>query len=163
MEARRAAREAGQGDTSQEKMTFRAQAPAPEDDPSGNAMMVAGRDWAGDPYYAILATATEPSGEGRRRVLVQARTYDFQGLDLRVEADPGTEWRPFGAPPAEERGRRRGRGRPQLRSDDETRALIYEAARREFAEELGTEVVEAHLAPAARGDRGDRHRSRRRP
>ncbi|WP_152277145.1 hypothetical protein [Methylorubrum populi] len=111
-EARRAAREAGPGDTSQEKMTFRAQAPAPEDDPSGNAMMVAGRDWAGDPYYAILATATEPSGEGRRRVLVQARTYDFQGLDLRVEADPGTEWRPFGAPPAEERSRRRGRGRP---------------------------------------------------
>ncbi|MGY3483306.1 AcrR family transcriptional regulator [Bradyrhizobium sp. USDA 4011] len=29
---------------------------------------------------------------------------------------------------------RRGRGRPQLRSDDETRALIYEAARREFSE-----------------------------
>lgn len=28
---------------------------------------------------------------------------------------------------------RRGRGRPQLRSDDETRALIYEAARHEFA------------------------------
>jgi AcrR family transcriptional regulator len=28
---------------------------------------------------------------------------------------------------------RRGRGRPQLRSDDETRALIYEAARQEFA------------------------------
>ncbi|WP_284210136.1 hypothetical protein [Methylorubrum aminovorans] len=43
-------------------MTFRAQALTPEDDPSGNAMMVAGRDWAGDPYYAILATATEPSG-----------------------------------------------------------------------------------------------------
>jgi AcrR family transcriptional regulator len=33
------------------------------------------------------------------------------------------------APPAE----RRSRGRPQLRSDDETRAIIYEAARREFA------------------------------
>lgn len=29
---------------------------------------------------------------------------------------------------------RRGRGRPQLRSDDETRAVIYEAARHEFAE-----------------------------
>ncbi|MCP1756743.1 TetR/AcrR family transcriptional regulator [Bradyrhizobium elkanii] len=29
---------------------------------------------------------------------------------------------------------RRGRGRPQLRSDDETRALIYDAARREFSE-----------------------------
>lgn len=28
---------------------------------------------------------------------------------------------------------RRGRGRPPLRSDDETRAMIYEAARREFA------------------------------
>ncbi|MCC8939973.1 TetR/AcrR family transcriptional regulator [Bradyrhizobium sp. Arg68] len=28
---------------------------------------------------------------------------------------------------------RRGRGRPQLRSDDETRAVIYEAARHEFA------------------------------
>ena len=28
---------------------------------------------------------------------------------------------------------RRGRGRPQLRSDDETRALIFEAARHEFA------------------------------
>ena len=28
---------------------------------------------------------------------------------------------------------RRGRGRPQLRSDEETRALIYEAARHEFA------------------------------
>jgi len=28
---------------------------------------------------------------------------------------------------------RRGRGRPQLRSDDETRAVIYEAARQEFA------------------------------
>ncbi|WP_426434781.1 TetR/AcrR family transcriptional regulator [Bradyrhizobium genosp. P] len=28
---------------------------------------------------------------------------------------------------------RRGRGRPQLRSDDETRALIYEAAQHEFA------------------------------
>src|SRR5215475_9424013 len=28
---------------------------------------------------------------------------------------------------------RRGRGRPQLRSDEETRALILEAARREFA------------------------------
>ncbi|GJE71651.1 hypothetical protein CHKEEEPN_3198 [Methylorubrum podarium] len=106
-EARRAAREAGQ----QDKMTFRAQAPVPEDDLSGNAMMVAGRDWAGDPYYAILATATEPSGEGRRRVLVQARTYDFQSLDLRVGADPGTEWRPFGAP-SEEKGRRRGRGQP---------------------------------------------------
>ncbi|BAU91289.1 hypothetical protein MPPM_2684 [Methylorubrum populi] len=110
-EARRAAREARQGDRQAEKMTFRPQAPTPEDDPSGNAMMVAGRDWAGDPYYAILATATEPSGEGRRRVLVQARTYDFQSLDLRVEADPGTEWRPFGAPAPEEKGRRRGRGR----------------------------------------------------
>jgi AcrR family transcriptional regulator len=33
------------------------------------------------------------------------------------------------APPPE----RRSRGRPQLRSDDETRAVIYEAARREFA------------------------------
>ena len=29
---------------------------------------------------------------------------------------------------------RRGRGRPQLRSDDETRAVIYEAARFEFAQ-----------------------------
>ena len=28
---------------------------------------------------------------------------------------------------------RRGRGRPQARSDEETRAIIYEAARREFA------------------------------
>lgn len=28
---------------------------------------------------------------------------------------------------------RRGRGRPQLRSDEETRALIYDAARREFS------------------------------
>ncbi|CAO4173598.1 DUF4384 domain-containing protein [Methylorubrum aminovorans] len=112
-EARRAAREAQHGDKQAEKMTFRAQAPTPEDDPSGNAMMVAGRDWAGDPYYAILATATEPSGEGgRRRVLVQARTYDFQSLDLRVESDPGTAWQPFGAPPAEEKGRRRGRARP---------------------------------------------------
>ncbi|WGS18190.1 MULTISPECIES: TetR/AcrR family transcriptional regulator [unclassified Bradyrhizobium] len=36
-----------------------------------------------------------------------------------------------GSAPAPER---RGRGRPQLRSDDETRALIFEAARREFAE-----------------------------
>lgn len=105
-EARRAAREAGETN----KMTFRAQAQAPEGDPSGGAMMVAGRDWAGDPYYAILATATEPAAEGRRRVLVQARTYDFQGLDLRVTADPGTEWKPFGAEP--ESGRRRGRSRP---------------------------------------------------
>lgn len=30
-------------------------------------------------------------------------------------------------------GARRGRGRPQLRSDEETRALIFAAARREFA------------------------------
>jgi AcrR family transcriptional regulator len=30
-------------------------------------------------------------------------------------------------------GERRGRGRPQLRSDEETRAVIYEAARHEFA------------------------------
>ncbi len=104
-EARREAREAG-GDA---KMTFRAQAPVPEDDASGNAMMVSGRDWAGDPYYAIFATATEPAGEGRRRVLVQARTYDFQGLDLRVTADPGTEWKPFGASPAEAPRRVRSR------------------------------------------------------
>jgi len=30
-------------------------------------------------------------------------------------------------------GAPRGRGRPQARSDDETRAIIYEAARAEFA------------------------------
>jgi AcrR family transcriptional regulator len=35
-----------------------------------------------------------------------------------------------GGAPAPER---RGRGRPQLRSDDETRAVIYDAARHEFA------------------------------
>ncbi len=35
-----------------------------------------------------------------------------------------------GGAPVQER---RGRGRPQLRSDDETRAVIYEAARHEFA------------------------------
>ncbi|MEH3119542.1 MAG: hypothetical protein PGN25_18665 [Methylorubrum populi] len=104
-EVRRAAREAGEG----AEMTFRAQAPVPEDDASGNAMMVAGRDWAGDPYYAILATVTEPAAEGRRRVLVQARTYDFQGLDLRVAADPGTAWKPFGPQAPEDR--RRGRPR----------------------------------------------------
>ncbi|MFF8802452.1 MULTISPECIES: hypothetical protein [unclassified Methylobacterium] len=107
-EARRAEREAGE----RGKMTFQPQTVAPENDPSGSAMMVAGRDWAGDPYYAILTTATEPAPEGHRRVLVQARTYDFQGLDLRVEADPGTAWKPFGAPPQAE-GRRRGRGRPE--------------------------------------------------
>ena len=39
-------------------------------------------------------------------------------------ADPGGDARAEG---------RRGRGRPQLRSDDETRALIVEAARQEFA------------------------------
>lgn len=107
-EARRAAREAGEP----RKMTFQPHTAPPENDLSGSAMMVAGRDWAGDPYYAILTTATEPAPEGQRRVLVQARTYDFQGLDLRVEAGPGTEWRPFGAPPQAE-SRRRGRSRPE--------------------------------------------------
>jgi AcrR family transcriptional regulator len=34
---------------------------------------------------------------------------------------------------AMERPQRRGRGRPQLRSDDETRAIIFAAARHEFA------------------------------
>lgn len=136
-ESRRAAREARQGDKQADRMTFRAQASAPEDDPSGNAMMVAGRDWAGDPYYAILATATEPSGEGRRRVLVQARTYDFQSLDLRVEADPGTEWRPFGAPAAEGQGRRRGRARaaamkPAPVLDDTGKPIVGNCAAPDF-------------------------------
>nr|WP_232628066.1 hypothetical protein [Methylobacterium sp. Leaf118] len=118
-EARREAREAraqGQGPAQaqgrgQERMTFRPRPTVTEGDPSGSAMMVAGRDWAGDPYYAILTTATESAEGGQRRVLVQARTYDFQGLDLRVTADPGTAWMPFGGPPQEEGGRRRGRGR----------------------------------------------------
>jgi len=34
---------------------------------------------------------------------------------------------------AESSSRRRDRGRPQLRPDDETRQIIYEAARHEFA------------------------------
>lgn len=114
-EARREAREAraqGRGqERGQERMTFRPRPAVTENDPSGTAMMVAGRDWAGDPYYAILTTATEPAEAGHRRVLVQARTYDFQGLDLRVAADPGTAWMPFGGQAEEERGRRRGRAR----------------------------------------------------
>lgn len=103
-EARREAREARE----QGQMTFKPRPSVNEGDASGSAMMVAGRDWAGDPYYAILTTATEPVDGGHRRVLVQARTYDFQGLDLRIEADPGTAWMPFGgAPPEGERDRRR--------------------------------------------------------
>ena len=104
-EARREAREARE----QGRMTFKPQPAVNEGDASGSAMMVAGRDWAGDPYYAILTTATEPVEGGHRRVLVQARTYDFQGLDLRIEAEPGTAWMPFGGQRQadEERGRRR--------------------------------------------------------
>jgi hypothetical protein len=105
-EARREAREARE----QGKMTFKPRPAVNEGDASGSAMMVAGRDWAGDPYYAILTTATEPVEGGHRRVLVQARTYDFQGLDLRVEAEPGTAWMPFGGPPQAEEGRGRRRG-----------------------------------------------------
>lgn len=105
-EARREAREARE----QGKMTFKPRPAVNEGDASGGAMMVAGRDWAGDPYYAILTTATEPVEGGHRRVLVQARTYDFQGLDLRIEADPGTAWMPFGGPPQAEEGRGRRRG-----------------------------------------------------
>src|SRR5260370_30890980 len=37
------------------------------------------------------------------------------------------------APRAEAGGQRRSRGRPQLRSEEETRAVILEAARHEFA------------------------------
>ncbi len=110
-EARREAREA----RDQNKMTFKPRPAVNEGDASGSAMMVAGRDWAGDPYYAILTTATEPVEGGHRRVLVQARTYDFQGLDLRTEAEPGTAWMPFGGPPQAEEGR--GRRRAARRSE----------------------------------------------
>lgn len=74
-----------------------------------NPMVVAGRDWAGDDYYYMFMMANEAVEGGRRHVLIQGRTYDFETFDVRTrdEETGTTAWAPFG-------GKTRGRRAPVL-------------------------------------------------
>lgn len=94
----------------------------PEGSAGRNPMTVVGRDWAGDEYYYVFMVASEAVGQGRRHVLIQGRTHDFEGLELRVRQDDAgaSEWAPF-----DEAGDRRGRRR---RPDPPALAAVLDEA-----------------------------------
>jgi hypothetical protein len=107
-------------------------APAPEPASEGIAarhpMTVAGRAWGGDAYSYVFFLAAVPTEAGNRHALLQARTLDFKGFDIRGRTEAGAVWTPFGADHPAERSRR-GRSRtPEAPSPsavlDETGAAI---------------------------------------
>lgn len=104
---RRQRRRRGRAAREENRQEIRAAAAAEEGSGARDPMAVAGRDWAGDESYALFMIATEATAQGRRHVLIQGRTYDFERVEVRARQDGATdaEWVPFG----EEGGRRRSR------------------------------------------------------
>lgn len=70
---------------------------------------VAGRDWAGEEYLHVFLIATAGPEDARRRVQIQARTYDFERFEIRSRTPDGKRlaWTLFDPEGA---ARSRGRG-----------------------------------------------------
>lgn len=100
--------------------------PSPPDAEAGvsrSPMAVAGRDWAGDDYFYVFMVGAQQTGQARRHVLLQARTYDFATFDVRAagEGATGIGWLPFAQVQAGENKhkarrsrRRRGESTPSI-------------------------------------------------
>lgn len=114
---RRKKRRRGRRAREEQPQEIRMVAAAEEASGARDPMTVAGRDWAGDDTYAVLMLATETNDQGRRHVLIQARTADFEHFDLRTRDESGaTAWTPFGeeASQPRRRGRRNAPSAPAL-------------------------------------------------